>query len=76
MPSNAPAVMATLTSVTFPVPNRLMSLVLIRLETTVPHETTMDTTPAKDSGAERSTCMAGQAEPKRESGRPKLINAT
>ena len=67
--------MATLTSVTRPVPNRLMILALIKLDTTVPQETMMEITPAKDKGAERVTCIAGHAEPNKESGSPKLMKA-
>ena len=67
--------MATLTTVTRAVPNRAISRVLSRLETTVPQETIMEITPAKDKGAPKSMCMTGQAEPSRESGSPKLIKA-
>lgn len=75
-PSRAKAVMATLTSVTRPVPNRRMTRVLIRLEITVPQETIIEMTPAKGRGTSRLFWMAGQAEPNRESGRPKLIKDT
>ena len=68
--------MATLHRVVRPVPNRRITRVLSRLEITVPQEMIMEITPAKDRGTPRSRWMAGQADPKRESGRPRLINET
>lgn len=68
--------MATLTSVTHPVPNRANRRALSKLETTVPQDTIMEIMPAKDMGASNSFCMEGHAEPSRESGSPRLIKAT
>ena len=45
-PNNATAVIATLTAVTFPVPNFLVSRSLCRLEMMVPTEMIMEMTPA------------------------------
>ena len=49
-PHSASAVIATLTAVTIPVPNFLVSRSLCRLETMVPHEIIMETTPAYETG--------------------------
>ena len=74
-PSIAAAVMRTLTAVTTPVPNFLVRKSEARLEATVPAEMIMVTMPIAESGAPRSWCMTGHADPRRESGKPRLIQA-
>ncbi|MNV82600.1 hypothetical protein D3C71_1763450 [compost metagenome] len=74
-PVNAPAVITQLTRVTFPVPKRRSTDPLIRLDTIVPAATIINNRPAVSSGAPKSTCMTGHAEPSKESGSPKLIKA-
>lgn len=73
-PIMAPAVMATLTAVTLPEPKRRVSLSLRRLETIEPMVIIMDSSPAKDKGTDSSPYTLGQAAPRTESGRPRLIN--
>ena len=65
--------MPTLMAVTLPVPSFLVSRSLCRLDTTVPRETMMETAPAQDMGTPSSAWITGQAEPSRESGRPRLM---
>ena len=74
-PKSAAAVIATLAAVTAPVPNRRVSLSLCRLETIVPSAMIMEMMPAYESGTPNSVFIVGQAEPSRESGRPRLIKA-
>ena len=74
-PKSATAVSATLPAVTLPVPRRLLSRSLARLETMVPAEMIMDTAPAQDRPAPRGWYMLGQAAPSSASGRPRLMNA-
>ena len=74
-PNSAAAVMATLRAVTFPVPSARVSRSLFRLETMVPSEMIMERIPAQDTGTPSSGYMVGQADPSRESGRPRLIKA-
>ena len=74
-PSSAAAVMPTLMAVTRPVPSRSVSRSLARLERIVPSAMIIETAPAYESGAPRSSCMAGQAAPSSESGRPRLMKA-
>ena len=46
-----------------------------RLERMVQAEMTIVTMPMYDTGTPSSPCMAGQPDPSRESGRPRLIKA-
>ena len=66
---------ATLTAVTTPVPNFLVRRSESRLERMVPPEMIMVTTPAKEAGTPNCGWITGHAEPSRESGSPRLINA-
>ena len=72
-PNSAAAVMPTLMVVTLPVPRVRVSRSLCRLERIVPSE--MERIPAQDTGTPSSGYMVGQADPSRESGRPRLIKA-
>lgn len=74
-PSIAPAVMRTLTAVTSPVPNLRVRKSDARLETMVPAEMIIVTSPIAETGAPSSTRMTGHAEPRRESGSPRLTKA-
>ena len=74
-PARAAAVRPTLRAVTLPAPSRLVSRSLIKLETMVPPEISMEITPAQDMGTFSCPYMEGQAEPRRESGRPRLMKA-
>lgn len=74
-PSKARAVINTLMVVTFPVVSLWLSLSENKLEMMVFPAMIRDRIPAYDTGTFNKTCMAGQAVPKRESGRPKLMNA-
>ena len=65
--------MITLAAVTRPAPKRRVSRSLWRLEIMVPMEMTTDTAPAREMGTPKPPYMLGQAEPKRESGRPRLM---
>ena len=75
-PSSAAAVSAVETAVTRPVPNRLMSAAEERLEMMVPQQVTIVTALPHETGVPRSTCMAGHAAPKSESGMPRPTKAT
>lgn len=70
-PNSATAVVRTLTAVTFPVPNRVFSRSLFRLETIVPAEIIMEMIPAAETEVPSSWYMTGHAEPSRESGQSK-----
>ena len=74
-PKRAAAVMATLTAVTSPGPKRRVTRSLARAEMTVQADIIMDIIPAKETGTPSWGYMLGQAEPSRESGRPRLIKA-
>ena len=67
--------MPTLMAVTLPAPSLRVNRSLNRLETMVPAAMIMDTTPAQEIGTPNSRCMTGHADPNRESGRPRLMNA-
>ena len=67
--------MPTLMAVTLPVPRVRVSRSLCRLERMVPSEMIMERIPAQDTGTPSSGYMVGQADPSRESGRPRLIKA-
>ena len=69
----ATAVMAMLAAVTFPAPNWRRSLSLKRLDVIVPAQVSIDIVPANDTGTLISVCSTGHIDPKRESGKPKLI---
>ena len=60
---------------TFPVPIFRMVYPLIKLDRMVEPEIGMAINPAKSRGSAQPTLITGQATPRRESGRPKLINA-
>ena len=75
-PNSAAAVRNTLTAVTMRAPSLRVSLSENRLDTIVPPEITMETIPIYETGTSKSACMAGQPDPSRESGSPKLIKAT
>ena len=75
MPNSAAAVMATLTAVVTPVPNRRMILLLNKLEMMVPHDMTADRNPAMETATPSSPYAAGHAVPRSESGSPRLMNA-
>lgn len=64
-----------LTVVTILVPNRFVSRSDIRLEQIVPPEIIIETMPIYEIGTSKEILSAGQAEPRRESGSPRLINA-
>ena len=74
-PKRAAAVMSTLNAVTLPVPKRLVSLSLWRLEKIVPSDMIMEMPPAYETGTESSPYIVGQAAPSSESGRPRLMKA-
>ena len=74
-PSKANAVRNTLLTVTIRVPSFRVSLSDRRLDTIVPPEMTIATIPIKETGTFKSLCMAGQPEPRSESGTPRLIKA-
>ena len=65
--------MPTLMAVTFPVPIFRVRRSLIRLEMMVPAAMVMEMAPAQETGTPNSGCMEGQAAPRRESGRPRLM---
>ena len=65
--------MAMLTAVTLPAPNRCRSLSLKRLERIVPTKMVAEMIPAKEIGTLISACSTGHADPRRESGRPRLM---
>ena len=73
-PNRAIAVVRTLIAVTSPAPSFLVILSESKLDTTVPAEIIIETIPAYDSCALRSVTIIGQAEPSKESGKPRLIN--
>ena len=74
-PNSATAVVATLSAVTRPVPRRVLSRSLARLDTMVPTEMIMDTPPAQDTPAPSCGYMLGHAAPSSASGRPRLMKA-
>ena len=74
-PNSAAAVIPTLMAVTLPVPRVRVSRSLCRLERMVPSEMIMERMPAQETGTPSSGYMVGQADPSRESGRPRLIKA-
>ena len=74
-PNSAAAVMPTLMAVTLPAPSARVNRSLFRLETMVPKEMIMDRMPAWDTGTPSNGYMDGHADPSRESGRPRLMNA-
>jgi len=63
----------TLNAVTLPVPKREMTRTEKRLETIVPALTVIEISPTALTGIPNSGLISGQAVPRRESGRPKLI---
>ena len=73
--SKAEAVINTLTFVTTPVPNFRISFVLNKLDKIVPPDTVMEIYPAAVIGASKSSLITGHADPRIESGRPRLIKA-
>lgn len=70
----ARAVTATLTAVTSPAPNFLVSLSLWRLEIIVQNAIMNEMIPAYDTGTPNAGYMLGHAEPRRASGRPRETN--
>ena len=72
-PSSASAVVSTEKAVSLPVPKRRMSRALFRLETIVPQETIICTSPAPHTGAWMSPIIDGHALPSTESGSPRLM---
>jgi hypothetical protein len=72
-PLSAKAVIATLISVTLPVPNLLINLALKKLDITVPPATIIEIIPAYEMATDKSLYIAGQAEPSSESGKPRLM---
>ena len=64
-----------LAAVTLPGPNRLVIRLLWRLDMMVPKQMIMETIPARETGTPSSPYIDGQAAPRRESGRPRLMNA-
>ena len=75
LPNRAIIVMATEIDVTKPGPNFFVSRSELSEETTVPQETIMKMMPDQDKGTLKSLYMIGQALPRRESGRPREMNA-
>ena len=61
---------------TLPAPNFNVIRSESNAETMVNMEITAEMPPAQDTGTFRSWLMVGHADPSRESGNPKLINAT
>ena len=74
-PNSATAVVATLSAVTRPVPRRVLSRSLARLDTMVPAEIIIDTPPAQATPAPSCGYMLGHAAPSSASGRPRLMKA-
>jgi hypothetical protein len=74
-PNKAPAVISTLTIVTFPVPNLRSTFPLNRLDIMVPPETVIEIIPAVAKDSFKSSRITGQVTPNKESGNPRLINA-
>ncbi|GIP14738.1 hypothetical protein J40TS1_03800 [Paenibacillus montaniterrae] len=74
-PSKAPAVRRQLSSVILPVPKRWIKEPLTKLETIVPPAIIIEISPAEPIDAPISGHMTGHADPSKESGSPKLINA-
>ena len=74
-PSMAPAVSSTLTAVTAHVPSLRVRKSEASEETTVPAAMIMEMTPIAERGAPSSTRMDAHPEPRRESGRPRLMKA-
>ena len=72
---NATAVIATLITMTLPVPSLRVILSLCQLETIVPAAIIMDIIPTYDTGTPNSEYIEGHAEPSSEYGNPRLINA-
>ena len=74
-PKSATAVSSTLTVVTTLVPSHFVSRSDISPDIIVPPEIIIDTKPIYDSGTSNAALIVGHAEPRSESGSPKLINA-
>jgi len=74
-PNKASAVKAVLKAVTLAVPNLLRILVLNILDNTVQPEIIKVIMLITSTGIFNSVCIAGQAEPIKESGTPRPINA-
>ena len=72
-PRMAAAVRATLKAVIFPAPSLRVIFSLCRLETMVPAEIIMEMMPAQETGTPNWGYMESQADPRSESGRPRLI---
>ena len=74
-PNSATAVVRTLTAVIFPVPKRVFRRSLFKLDTIVPAAIIIEMMPAEETEVPSSGYMTGHAEPSRESGSPRLMNA-
>lgn len=74
-PKSAAAVRSTLTDVTNPAPSFFVILSERRLDTIVPPEIIIVIIPAYDTGSESSARITGHADPRSESGSPRLMNA-
>jgi hypothetical protein len=61
--------------VILPVPKRFINLALNRLEIIVPPQISIDIIPALEVPTDKSDCITGQAAPRRESGKPRLMKA-
>lgn len=72
-PNNEIAVIATLIAVTLPVPSFRVNLSLCKLEIIVPIEIIIEIMPANEIGTLSSEYIVGHAEPRSESGKPRLI---
>jgi len=75
-PMRATAVIPMLFDVTRPVPSFRFNRSGRRLERIVPPAMIIETMPAKDRGTANTSPITGQAEPGRESGKPRLTKAT
>ncbi len=69
------AVNATLTAVTKPVPNLRVTRSAAILDMMVQPDIIIVMIPIQESATPNSACIIGHAEPRSESGKPKLINA-
>jgi len=61
-------------AVSFPVPSLYIDFPLNNVEKIVPPEMIIDIIPAYDTGTFNVLYMLGQADPKRASGNPRLMN--
>jgi hypothetical protein len=71
---SAAAVIDALAAVTMPVPKRPITFALNMLEITVPPQVITEAYPATGTGTSRCLYIEGRAEPRKESGSPRLIN--